>query len=563
MEQAQAGGCWVAWTRDQVIQKIIRYYNTLRYLRRRQVFGRLWRMIPASAPSLEKAPELRPPRASWVAGARRAGSLLGPDRCRFLNVERSIVGQGAWNDTACDKLWLYNLHYFDDLHAEGAAERHAWHRQLIERWIAENPVGQGNGWEPYPCSLRICNWVKWALAGNELAPAWRSSLAVQTRWLLRRLEWHLLGNHLFANAKALVFAGCFFSGPEADRWLAQGGLILRRQVPEQILADGGQFELSPMYHAIALEDMLDLVNLAAVYRQDFAADYRGVVDTMRRWLACMTHPDGEIAFFNDAACGIAPKPAQLEAYARRLGFPAQDEVRDSLVSLKDSGYIRLHDADAVALLDVGQVGPDYLPGHAHADTLSCELSCFGQRVLVNSGTSVYGAGKERLRQRGTAAHNTVCVAGEDSSEVWGGFRVARRARSWGLTIDRRQEKAVVVTCGHDGYQRLPGRPVHRRTWRWHPGMLMIEDAVDGGFGEAVARWHLHPDVRVGTDGADGQGWLMLPAGQRVRWQVTGGECRIVPTTWHPEFGVSIFCSCIEVKITSARGTVKFSWENEI
>jgi hypothetical protein len=54
------------------------------------------------------------------------------------------------------------------------------------------------------------------------------SLAVQARHLSRRLEYHLLGNHLFANAKALVFAGLFFQGDEADAWLADGhGDILR------------------------------------------------------------------------------------------------------------------------------------------------------------------------------------------------------------------------------------------------------------------------------------------------------------------------------------------------
>jgi hypothetical protein len=34
----------------------------------------------------------------------------------------------------------------------------------------------------------------------------------------------------------------------------------------------------------------------------------------------------------------------------------------------------------VLILDVAPVGPDYLPGHAHADTLSFELSLFGQRA---------------------------------------------------------------------------------------------------------------------------------------------------------------------------------------
>ena len=35
------------------------------------------------------------------------------------------------------------------------------------------------------------------------------SLATQVSHLFGSLEYHLLGNHLLENAKALIFAGCF------------------------------------------------------------------------------------------------------------------------------------------------------------------------------------------------------------------------------------------------------------------------------------------------------------------------------------------------------------------
>ena len=171
-----------------------------------------------------------------------------------------------WQRADLEKLWLYNLHYFDDLRARDAAGRRAEQRALLERWVRENPPGMGVGWEPYPCSLRIVNWIKWALAGGELGPALEQSLALQAEHLSRHVEHHLQGNHLLANAKGLAFAGLFFSGAAAQRWLAAAVALLERQLPEQILADGGHCERSPMYHALVLEDLLDLINLSHLTR---------------------------------------------------------------------------------------------------------------------------------------------------------------------------------------------------------------------------------------------------------------------------------------------------------
>ena len=226
----------------------------------------------------------------------------------------------------------------DSLNAMESPGRAEWHQALIADWITENAPGTGTGWEPYPCSLRIVNWVKWTLAGNPLSEAAHQSLAIQTRWLTRRMEWHLLGNHLFANAKALVFAGLYFDGREAARWLDAGSRILAREMPEQILPDGGQFELSPMYHALALEDLLDLVNIARAFgRNDLAREWGIPVAAMLDWLGKMTHPDGGIAFFNDAAFGIAPDTRQLFDYAKRLGFASPAKPK-ALCHLAESGY---------------------------------------------------------------------------------------------------------------------------------------------------------------------------------------------------------------------------------
>ena len=511
--------------------------------------------------------------------------MVGPLQFRFLNDTHSLPDRGGWNDTNLDKLWLYNLHYFDDLNARDAGQRAAWQQALLARWLQENPPFSGNGWEPYPTSLRIVNWVKWLTAGNAAPSGMAQSLATQARWLSKRLEWHLLGNHLFANAKALVFAGLFFEGVEAHLWLAKGLRIIKRELPKQVLADGGNFERSTMYHSIFLEDVLDLVNAASHWpghvpeRQ--VAQWRDTAGRMLNWLVGMTHPDGEIALFNDAAFGIAPTLVELRSYAQRLGIGPviadsicnpvpqaawmPDRVRhdDSshkglrLTHFPQTGYVRLDTNQAVALLDVAPIGPDYLPGHAHADTLSFELSVFGHRLVVNGGTSRYGLGPERLRERGTAAHSTVEVSGQDSSEVWGGFRVARRAYPFDLRVQQEPSR-LQVACSHNGYTRLPGAPVHRREWQMDERSLRVADTVRGGTHAALARYILHPDVLITADGTNA--WqLTLPTGHVLRVTVLTGQARLERASYAPEFDTVLPTQCLTVALTQGRAVVEWLW----
>jgi uncharacterized heparinase superfamily protein len=489
---------------------------------------------------------------------------VGPTQFRFLNQTKTLPAQGGWNNAAVEKLWLYNLHYFDDLNATEADKRIEWHRGLIGRWLKENPPAMGNGWEPYPTSLRIVNWVKWLAGGNAAVPGMLESLELQAGWLAKRLEWHLLGNHLFANAKALVFAGLLFEGPEAAAWLKKGLKIIIRELPEQVLPDGGNFERSPMYHAIFLDDVLDLMNAAAhwcgVVPDEQVSTWRETAVKMLDWMVGMAHPDGAIALFNDAAFGIAPKLAELQSYAQGVAVKPGDKPTNGgakLLHYPDSGYVRLEKAAAVALLDVGPIGPDYLPGHAHADTLSFEMSVHGQRVVVNGGTSRYGLGPERLRERGTAAHSTVQVAGQDSSEVWGGFRVARRAYPFNLQL---QDEAGVlkVACSHDGYKRLPGAPVHRREWLMNAGSLQVSDTVHGGTHTALARYILHPSVTVVPVGSNT--WQLTLAGaQNLHVVVSAGLGSMEPASYAPEFGIVLPTQCLAVELTQGQAQVEWLW----
>jgi uncharacterized heparinase superfamily protein len=529
------------------LSNLANYFHTLRHLRAVQIFGRA-RFALCRPPADERAaPPLRAQSHALAAVLRSPPSMLGPERFCLLNVEGVCAEASDWQGRGHSLLWSYNLHYFDDLNAADSDTRRAWHERLIERWIEENPPGKGVGWDSYPVCRRIVNWIKWLLAENVITPAIRQSLAVQARWLSRRIESHLQGNHVAANAKALVHAGLFFSGKEAVGWLRQGLRLMDEQIAEQVLSDGGHFERSPMYHAAFVEDLLDTLNIMRAYGQAINPLWRETVARMVAWLASMCHPDSRISFFNDAAFGVSPDLESLRGYAARLNLTLDPPDGGTLRLMLSSGYVSVDSPPFFLICDVAPVGPDHLPAHAHADTLSFELSCEGRRVFVNSGTSEYGIGPERQRQRGTPAHNTLVLDGENSSEVWAGFRVARRARA--RLVEAETEGPGFVLMGeHDGYRRLSGRNLHRRRWAITAHEVRIDDTVEGRFRSAECYFHLHPDVQI-QRGSGSFLCLSDAFGARIDIHFEGAAAvHVVNSTWHPQFGLSLASHCIVVRL---------------
>jgi uncharacterized heparinase superfamily protein len=538
---------------------LLQSYRTIKYLKPSQISALLFRARRRPKPDLGAAPPRRKITGRWTPAIPRQESMLSLTRFRFFNVEDDVQIPGDWNSTESERLWLYNLHYFDYINASPAPPAAL---QIVERWIQENPPAEGTGWEPYPLSLRIVNWIKYLLAvreqlaflrpeGQAVGERCRQSLAVQARFLTRTVEYHLLANHLFANAKALVFAGLFFEDRESAGWLAKGLSILDREIDEQILSDGGHFERSPMYHCIILEDLLDLANIAAAYPRlvnpELAARWNRAATRMFSWLGAMVHPDGRIALFNDAAFGTAAEPHELAAYAGRLGIPVTSPHRAPLVSLEESGYFRARAGLFTLLADAGPIGPDYQPGHGHADTLSFELSLRNSRVIVDSGTSTYEPGAQRLLERSTAAHNTLEINGQSSSEIWKSFRVARRARVVDRRVSERRDGALSIAAAHDGYRRpaafttADGIGLHKREFVLSERGLEIKDIVTGRKRVAVRLYfHFHPGTVlvkreknvVDVYGRGGRFLASLECDSLFR-------VRTEPYDYHPMFGLSL------------------------
>lgn len=542
-----------------------RYYYTLKYLRSIQIIYRLYYFIHRprlrSTPVLARNPGLLP----WTAPRYIASRLSSEGMFTCLNVSASLADPRIWNHPGSNKLWLYHVHYFDALNAVDADAIQSQLCGYINQWLQHNPPAQGVGWEPYPISVRLVNWIVWLMRTQiEPEPDWLASMIQQGNRLMQRLEYHLLGNHLWMNAKALIFLGCYFSGTEAQAWLQKGLKLLDRELPEQSLPDGGHFELSPMYHALFLWDIADILTLTKISAQPDLqlrkAWLTSVLIKGSEWLAHMSHPDGDIAFFNDATLNAAPKLDAILAYQAFLDLPTYGAAPQhfQIQNLSASGYIVVYLPDnGKCILDVGEVGPSYQPGHAHADTLSCELSLFGQRIWVNSGISEYAVSSMRHTQRGTQAHNTVTINGKNSSEVWAAFRVGHRAYPQSLMIQ--EQEPYQIYCAHNGYKRLFSRTLHARKWSFSEQSIHIVDTIQGNHQYAEARFYLHPAVKmVQVTPEEWRGEIL-----NSRWikMFFAGAKRIqlLSTHWYPGFGMTVENQCLVVTFANHQLKTTLTW----
>lgn len=508
------------------MKNFLLYFHTARHLKLRQVLYRIFysarkRFGVAGLPRVSKIPETM--LLKFTYPIPRPCSLKGRSFI-FLNRTNDFSNHIDWNFASYGKLWCYNLNYFDFLNQNEAVSADGLN--LIHDFIDNTNPGSV-GFEPYPVSLRIINWIKFISRHDIHDYAVDRSLYQQALLLARNPEYHLLGNHLLENAFALLFAGRYFNDSALE---ATARNILREELMEQILPDGAHFELSPMYHQIILDRLLDCVNLLLNNGGDPLLQL--LIDkssAMLGWLRQITFRAGSIPLLNDAAEGIAPVSAELFEYARRL------DLAERTVPLKDSGYRKVSGNRFEMVMDVGNIGPDYIPGHAHSDTLSFVLYVDGVPLIVDTGTSTYETNERRLLERQTAAHNTVAIDGLQQSEVWGSFRVAQRAYVSDLV-----ELAGSISAAHTGYDRIGVR--HRREFAWDEKAITITDTVESARAhDNLAYLHFHSDVLVSyEDGA------IYAGGVRISF-IGATEVKIGDYLSAPKFNELVSAKLVTVK----------------
>lgn len=458
---------------------ILLLLRTVSYLKLKQIVFQIRNRVVKFR--LKKCRILNKPYISSlkISPIEKYNVLLDNGEFCFLNITDVFKN---WNYKSHGMLWAYNLNYMDYLVQKGLSlrEKKKWINLFCDG-LDQNEISIGL--DPYPIALRCINWIKFILLNKENLTEkeiekWNKYLYPQVLLLEKKLEYHLMGNHLLEDAFSLFIASVYFNNTDL---LRKTESLLIEQLNEQILEDGSHFEQSPMYHCIILDRLLDCYNFSNQYQIVSSKNkLKRFSERMLGYLESIIYKDKTIPLFNDSANGISPFPTQIFDYAKRLGLSWKK------IPLGESGYRYLSNDIFESFIDIGEIKASYQPGHSHSDTFNYELRIYGKPFVVDTGISTYNKTEQRQYERSSFAHNSVIIGGKNSTEVWGGFRVARRPKIF-VEVDSND----LVKAYHNGYRHI----LHTRSYNLTEDSFIITDELTHGC-KGISLIHLSPDVRI-------------------------------------------------------------------
>jgi Heparinase II/III-like protein/Heparinase II/III N-terminus len=414
----------------------------------------------------------------------------------------------------------------------------------IESWIDANRPFHGVNWASgIELALRVASMFVTAslldsvgLFHVDRRKLW-ATLAAHGYWLQRfPSRFSSANNHRVAEAGGLYLLGLLAPElPSANGWARFGRQTLIAEALRQIHPDGVGAEQSLSYLAFTLEWLLLCAATGERSGQPFPEEFWHRIEKAGEFLRWITDSKGAQPRIGDDDEGevFRSRLAHERYITSILGSLASVTKRHDLAppgvvphlrqaffgrphssssgptgarNFADGGYTVVRSSPArgeyLLAFDHGPLGFLSIAAHGHADALSFWLHLGGQPIIVDAGTYLYHAGGVwRDHFRGTSAHNTLSIAGADSSRIAGPFNWSRRARSV-ITAFNGDSARWHVEAEHDGFLRPFGVRHRRRVERTAPDGFLVTDTLRGTGGpfDVEIGFLFHPSLEVDIDG---------------------------------------------------------------
>ncbi|MGH7052217.1 MAG: heparinase II/III family protein [Stellaceae bacterium] len=460
----------------------------------------------------------------WPGNARRGAAILAGELA-FAG-ERVRNPSPLWFPPDVGEDWLAVWHGFDwlgDLLLAGAVGRERG-RTLVSGWIADNGRVRGLAWRPDVLATRVFAWVTHfdELVGRgaaaTLAPALLESLVAQLRHLWRTAAWEGSGAARVRALKGLIAGMAALAGSASGERKVRGtgarlgkvARLLARELPGQILEDGGHRSRNPSVQLQVLQDLIDARAVLRAAGGEVPGPVQDAIERMAPIVRLFRHGDHGLALFNG---GCEEDGVRIDLVL------AQSETRAMAAHAAQSGFHRLQAGKSIVLVDAGRPPSRGFDGEAHAGALSFEVSYERERIIVNCGA--YHGPRARL-SRASAAHSVLVVADTNSVEIRADGTLGRAPRA--VTCEAAEHEGQQwVAMSHDGYRTRFGLLYARQIFLAADGEdLRGEETLSGRPGaKFTVRFHLHPAVAAALE--DDAALLCLPSGARWRLRAAGAE----------------------------------------
>jgi len=371
-------------------------------------------------------------------------------------------------------------------------------------------------------------------------------------WIARNLSlYSSRGNHTICEAVGLIFAGALFENTQENHeWMNIGLSLLSDEVQLQIHDDGGPAEQSFVYHRFVLDlywFTTDFLESNDIYD---CSSWKKRLIKGEEFLACFEDDNAVMPSIGDSDNGHAVAPG---ISPRRPLVKLQNEQFNVF---NNSGYTIIHTTnESILTFDHGPLGMPPLYNHGHADALSVTLSKNGIHLLVDPGTFRYNPVDEwRSYFKGTRAHNTVTVDGQDQAVQETGFIWSHPYKT-NIVRASKIEKGFIAVASHSGYTRLKNPVVHQRSILvFFNNNFIIKDTFSGrGFHDYELNYHLHPDTILTRED---RWWVIDGNGTEIFIQLLGeddfniikGQKSPVLGWYSPSYGIKIespVLSCVK------------------
>jgi uncharacterized heparinase superfamily protein len=380
-------------------------------------------------------------------------------------------------------------------------------------------------------------------------------------WIEKNLSlFASLGNHTVCECLGLIFAGAVFKqSSDGERWIDKAFALLKQESKHQILEDGGPAEQSIGYHRFVL-DLFTLVSDFLEKNELFdCSSIKERVVLGERFLKAFSGPSGNMPSIGDCDDGQAFAPG---AAPRRV---VAEEPSEALTTFPKTGYSVVRGPGGFILtFDHGPLGMPPLFNHGHADALALTISYESKPVFLDPGTYRYnGVSEWRRYFKGTRAHNTVTVDGQDQAVQETGFIWSRPFNSKLLNQKSGLDWVMLHGC-HDGYKRLGQGVVHQRVLLIEAfSRILIRDSFIGkGIHDFELNFHLHPDAVIEND----NGWILVKTGgvrafvrliEGGTFEVICGRENPIHGWYSPAYGVKAPSPVLSSRIRTQTHEAKF------